>query len=79
MSKNEKLLIIVESPSKTKTISKYVDNASVIASVGHFKDLPKNAQKYIKSLEEFIETKVASISTSPERKDTILIENPFAS
>ena len=41
MSKNEKLLIIVESPSKTKTISKYVDNASVIASVGHFKDLPK--------------------------------------
>ena len=44
-----------------------------------FKDLPKNAQKYIKSLEEFIETKVASISTSPERKDTILIENPFAS
>ena len=41
MSQNEKLLIIVESPSKTKTISKYVDNASVIASIGHFKDLPK--------------------------------------
>ena len=43
-----------------------------------FKDLPKNAQVYIKGLEKFIETKVASISTSPERKDTILIENPFA-
>ena len=43
-----------------------------------FKDLPKNAQEYIKSLEKFIETKVASISTSPERKDTILIENPFS-
>tara|TARA_A100001011_G_scaffold242734_1_gene250742 strand:- start:4077 stop:5369 length:1293 start_codon:yes stop_codon:yes gene_type:complete len=42
-----------------------------------FKDLPKNAQEYINSLEKFIETKVASISTSPERKDTILIENPF--
>ena len=42
-----------------------------------FKDLPKNAQEYISSLEKFIETKVASISTSPERKDTILIENPF--
>lgn len=41
MSKQEKLLIIVESPSKTKTIAKYVDNASVIASIGHFKDLPK--------------------------------------
>ena len=41
MTGQEKLLIIVESPSKTKTISKYVDNASVIASIGHFKDLPK--------------------------------------
>ena len=41
MSNQEKLLIIVESPSKTKTIAKYIDNASVIASVGHFKDLPK--------------------------------------
>ena len=43
-----------------------------------FKDLPKNAQEYIRELEKFIETKVASISTSPERKDTILIENPFS-
>ena len=43
-----------------------------------FKDLPKNAQEYVQGLENFIETKVASISTSPERKDTILIENPFS-
>ena len=43
-----------------------------------FKDLPKNAQEYIMYLEKFVETKVASISTSPERKDTILIENPFS-
>jgi adenylosuccinate synthase len=42
-----------------------------------FNDLPKNAKDYVKALEKFIETKVASISTSPERKDTILIENPF--
>ena len=41
MSKQEKLLIIVESPSKTKTIAKYVDKATVIASIGQFKDLPK--------------------------------------
>ncbi len=43
-----------------------------------FEELPKNAQNYIEGLEKFIETKVASISTSPERKDTILIENPFS-
>ena len=41
MANQEKLLIIVESPSQTKTISKYIDNAKVIASIGHFKDLPK--------------------------------------
>ena len=40
-------------------------------------DLPKNAITYIKELEKFIETKVSSVSTSPERNDTILIEDPF--
>ena len=42
-----------------------------------FDDLPDNAKKYISELEKFIETKVSSISTSPERNDTILIEDPF--
>lgn len=44
-----------------------------------FNDLPDNAKNYIKELEKFIETKVACISTSPERNDTILIANPFSS
>jgi adenylosuccinate synthase len=39
--------------------------------------LPENAKKYIYALEDFIGTKVSSISTSPEREDTILLENPF--
>ena len=42
-----------------------------------FSDLPKQAQRYIKFVEEFVEAKVSTVSTSPERKDTILIENPF--
>ena len=46
--------------------------------VNKFEDLPDNAKNYIKELEEFIETKVASISTSPERNDTILIADPFS-
>ena len=45
--------------------------------IKNFEDLPENAKKYIRKLEEFIETKVSSISTSPERNDTILIEDPF--
>ena len=45
--------------------------------IKNFYDLPKNAQNYINFIEEFVEAKVSSVSTSPERKDTILIESPF--
>jgi len=41
-------------------------------------DLPAQAIKYIRRIEELIETPVASVSTSPERDDTILVRNPFA-
>ena len=40
-------------------------------------DLPENAKIYIHAIEEFIEAKISSISTSPEREDTILLEDPF--
>lgn len=41
-------LLIVESPTKAKTIGKYVgDGYSVIASVGHVRDLPKSNKKAI--------------------------------
>ena len=49
------------------------------SGIKKFDDLPENAKNYIKELEKFIETKVASISTSPERNDTILIVDPFRS
>ena len=35
------------------------------------------AKNYIYAIEDFIGAKVSSISTSPERDDTILIEDPF--
>ena len=40
-------------------------------------DLPDNAKKYIRAIENFVGAKISSISTSPERKDTILLKNPF--
>ena len=39
--------------------------------------LPENAKKYVYAIEKFVSTKISSISTSPEREDTILLENPF--
>ena len=41
-------------------------------------DLPATAIKYIRRVEELIETPVALLSTSPEREDTILVRDPFA-
>jgi len=42
-----------------------------------WKDLPANAVKYVRRIEELIEAPVALLSTSPEREDTILMRDPF--
>ena len=41
-------------------------------------DLPAQAIKYIRRVEELIRCPVALVSTSPEREDTILVRDPFA-
>jgi adenylosuccinate synthase len=43
-----------------------------------FADLPAQAVKYVKRLEELVEAPVALLSTSPDRDDTILLRDPFA-
>jgi len=45
--------------------------------IRNLKDLPDKALRYIHALEDFIEARISSISTSPEREDTILVEDPF--
>jgi len=50
---------------------------SSIKGIKKFDNLPDNAKNYINELEKFIECKISSISISPERNDTILIEDPF--
>lgn len=42
-----------------------------------FKNLPDNAKNYLSEVEKFIGIKISSISTGPERNETILIEDPF--
>ncbi len=54
VSKLSKHLIIVESPSKAKTIGKYLgDEYIVMSSVGHIRDLPKNNKKAIDIEKDF--------------------------
>jgi adenylosuccinate synthase len=40
-------------------------------------ELPAQAIKYVRSIEELVECPVALLSTSPERDDTILVKDPF--
>ena len=40
-------------------------------------DLPAQAIKYVRRVEELIGAPVALLSTSPEREDTILVRDPF--
>jgi len=41
-------------------------------------ELPATTVKYVRRIEELIETPVALLSTSPERDDTILVRDPYA-
>ena len=68
----------VDDQLKVKPIYKRFEGwKSSTNGIKNFNDLPEKAKIYIKELEKFIETKISSISTSPERNDTILIEDPF--
>ena len=42
-----------------------------------YDDLPKNAQSYLKRIEEIIEIPIDIISTGPDRKETIVLQHPF--
>jgi adenylosuccinate synthase len=43
-----------------------------------WRELPANAVKYVRRVEELIGAPVALLSTSPERDDTIMMRDPFA-
>ena len=63
---------------KVKPIYKTFEGwKTTTCGIKKFSELPEKAQNYINFIESFTETKVSTISTSPERKDTILIEDPF--
>jgi adenylosuccinate synthase len=53
--------------------------ADSTAGARTWKDLPAQAVKYVRHVEELIGAPVALLSTSPERDDTILVHDPFQS
>ena len=52
-----------------------IDEAT--AKARSWAQLPGAAVKYVRRIEELIGCPVALLSTSPEREDTILMQNPF--
>jgi len=80
-------LVIVESPSKAKTIEKYLGHGYVVrASVGHIRDLPKsskdavNIEKGFKPMYQIVKEKQAVIDELRERagkaEEVILATDP---
>ena len=68
----------VEDQIKIKPIYKTFPGwKSPTSGIKNIEKLPENAKKYISAVEDFIGAKISSITTSPEREDTILLENPF--
>ena len=68
----------VEDQLKIKPIYKvFAGWKSETKGIKNIEDLPDNAKKYVFAIEDFVKAKISSISTSPERKDTILLEDPF--
>ena len=68
----------VEDQIKIKPIYKIFPGwKSSTNGIKNIDELPENAKKYVYAVEDFIGAKISSISTSPEREDTILLENPF--
>ena len=68
----------VEDQLNVKPVYKKFDGwKSKTQGIKKFEDLPEKAKTYVKAIEQFIETRISSISTSPEREDTILLIDPF--
>ena len=77
-SKIDYLPASVEDQLKIKPIYKTFPGWKTSTNgIKNIEELPENAKNYIYAIEDFVETKISSISTSPEREDTILIKNPF--
>ncbi|HCO56163.1 adenylosuccinate synthase [Pelagibacterium nitratireducens] len=64
--------------SRVKPIYETLDGwKETTAGARSWAELPAQAIKYVRRIEELIGASVAMLSTSPEREDTILVQDPF--
>ena len=64
--------------ARVKPIYETVEGWSeTTAGARSWAELPAQAVKYVRHIEELVQTPVALLSTSPEREDTILMKDPF--
>jgi adenylosuccinate synthase len=64
--------------ARVEPIYETIEGWSAITSGARsWADLPAQAVKYVRRIEELIGAPVALLSTSPKREDTILVHNPF--
>ena len=83
MAKEKNTLVIVESPAKAKTIEKYLGSGfTVVASIGHVRDLPKSNKKAIDIESGFVphyeiskgkEKVLAEINRLAKKSDEVLL------
>jgi adenylosuccinate synthase len=57
-----------------KPIYKSFKGWDKVEGVREYDKLPKEAKDYVKVIEELTHTRVGIISTSPDRKDTIIVD-----
>lgn len=64
--------------ARLKPIYETLDGWSeTTAGAKSWAQLPANAIKYVRRVEELIGAPVALLSTSPDRDDTIMVRDPF--
>ena len=67
-----------EDQARVKPVYEVLDGWSgSTAGARSWADLPAEAVKYVRRVEELIECPIALLSTSPEREDVILMQDPF--
>jgi adenylosuccinate synthase len=50
-----------------------------LSDVRKFSDLPDNARKYVRRIEEILATEIMLVSVGPGREQTVMLRNPFVS